>query len=318
MIRACRVMVMLLTIMVGGAGARADDFPSRYLDFIVPFGPNGESDIAVRLMQRFFEVKFNQQLIVKYVAGAGGAVAWSQLNFLARDGYIWMGVNLPNIIIQPLLMSTGYETKDIEVVHFSHFTPDAILVRNDSPYETLADLVAVVREAPESVKFLGSGVGSASYLAHVRFDDILGTETSFTRHSGTALAVNSLIQSQDDAVLWTSSSIAVQKAEFLRPLAFATRERMSAFPNVPTFRELGYEMVSGGYRGVAVPKDTDLAVRRKISQMLTNVGGDGDYRRQMQSAGFEVLDVPIEDVPSFMERIINDTVKVARRAGLID
>src|SRR5258706_15830347 len=102
--------------------------PDKPIQYIIPFVPGGESDIAARLQQQVFKVKFNQELIVSNKPGAGGGLAWSQLNSMPGDGYTIMGVNLPHIVLQPLEPGTQFKTEDITAVYFFHYTPNAIIV----------------------------------------------------------------------------------------------------------------------------------------------------------------------------------------------
>ena len=88
-----------------------------------------------------FSAKYKQEMIVVNKPGAGGALAWSQLNTMPGDGHTIVGVNLPHIVLQPLEPGTQFKTEDITPVYFFHYTPDAIIVAADSPFKTFADLV---------------------------------------------------------------------------------------------------------------------------------------------------------------------------------
>ena len=111
------------------------------VNYIIPFGPGGESDISARLQQPFFAEKFSQEMVVSYQPGGGGAVGWASLNGLNGDGQTIMGVNLPHIIIKPAQKDVGFTTGSLNAFYMFHFTPDAIVVPANSPYQTLADLV---------------------------------------------------------------------------------------------------------------------------------------------------------------------------------
>jgi tripartite-type tricarboxylate transporter receptor subunit TctC len=123
-------------VSAGSAAA----FPDRPINYIIPFDPGGESDVSARLQQPYFKEITGQDLIIQYLPGAGGAQAWAGLNDQEGDGYTIMGTNLPHIILQPLLQDPGYATEDITNVYMFHFTPDALIVRADGPYQTLEEL----------------------------------------------------------------------------------------------------------------------------------------------------------------------------------
>src|SRR5512138_2839012 len=112
--------------------AAAAEYPEKAVQYIIPFNAGGESDVAARLQAPLFKAKFGQDMIVINKPGAGGALAWSQLNAAAGDGYTIMGTNVPHIILQPLEPNTPYKTEDITPIYFFHCTQDAIVVAASS------------------------------------------------------------------------------------------------------------------------------------------------------------------------------------------
>ena len=185
-------LVAGLAVLAFAAAALAA-YPDKPIQYIIPFAPGGESDIAARLQQQVFRTKFNQDLIVTNKPGAGGALAWSQLNSMTGDGYTIMGVNLPHIVLQPLEPGTQFKTEDITAVYFFHYTPDAIIVPADSPYRTFADLVKAAREKPESISLAGSGTNSANHLATERLNRELGIKTLYVPFKGTGELVSAVL-----------------------------------------------------------------------------------------------------------------------------
>jgi tripartite-type tricarboxylate transporter receptor subunit TctC len=123
-------------------------WPDKPVRYLIPFPPGGESDIAARFQQVKFKQKYNQELIVESRAGAGGALAWAQLNTMPADGSAIMGINLPHIVLQPLEGNVQYKTDDLQSVYWFHFTPDALVVINESPYKTLAEFIAAAKAKP--------------------------------------------------------------------------------------------------------------------------------------------------------------------------
>ena len=159
------------------------------VNYVIPFGPGGESDISARLQQPFFKDKFGQDMVISYQPGGGGAVGWASLNGLSGDGQTIMGVNLPHIIIKPAQKDVGFATADLNTFYMFHFTPDAIVVTADSPYQTLADLIADAKAHPGEVTMSGSGKASANHLAQIKFDKLAGTLTTYVPFKGTGAAV---------------------------------------------------------------------------------------------------------------------------------
>lgn len=298
--------------------ARAQEFPAGTVDYVIPFGPGGESDISARLQQPFFEDMFGEKMAVSYQPGGGGAVGWSRLNTLEGDGSKIMGVNLPHIVIKPHQGNVGFETGDITTVYWFHYTPDAVVVKSDSPFQTLQDLIDYARDNPKKVIFSGSGKGTANHLANVRFDELAGVETTYVAFKGTGASVTALLGEQVGAQ-WGYTTVKMAQGDEVRLLAVAMEERHPAFPDVPTFRELGFDLVSGAYRGVAVPRGASEELRKQVSDAIGAINSNGEFQRRMIDAGFALVDVPYgEPMEGFMAAKTAEYVDVARKAGIIE
>lgn len=308
----------IAALALGGAAIAAEDYPSRSVDYIIPFGPGGESDVTARFQQPYFKEKFGHDLVVSYKPGGGGAVGWSQLNTMAGDGHTIMGINLPHIVLKPRQGDVGFETDDITAIHMFHYTPDAVIVRADSDFETLQDMIDFAKENPKKLIFSGSGKATANHLAQIIFDEMAGIESTYVAFKGTGAAVTALLGGQVTAE-WGYTTVGAQQGDKVRMLAVAMEERHPAFPDVPTFKELGYDIVSGAYRGIAVPESTPEDVRVKLAGMIAEINADEDFRQQMLDGGFALLDVEYgEDMDAWMAARTEQYEKAAKSAGLID
>jgi tripartite-type tricarboxylate transporter receptor subunit TctC len=232
---------------------------------------------------------------------------------MPADGYTIVGINLPHIILQPL-RGAKYKTRDIAAVSIFHYTPHALIARADSRPKTFNDLMEEI--AKRRVTFSGSGTGSANHLAQVQFDRLKGIKTAYKPYKGTAASVQALLRGKVDAA-WGYTTVGAKYRGDVRMLAVAMEERHPEFPDVPTFKELGIDMVGGAYRGVAVPKNTPEAVRKHLSTLIRDITYDADYEAEQTKLGFVPLDVPYEDVAAFIRDRIAEFVPLARAAGLV-
>ena len=290
-------------------------YPEKPVRYYLAFAPGGESDIAARLQQLVWRKKFGQELVVESKPGAGGALAWSQLNGFPGDGYTIMGTNLPHIVLQPLEGNVQYQTDDITNVHFFNYTPDAIVVRNESPFKTYQEFIAAAKARPGTLNLAGSGTNSANHAAHERLNQAAGIKTTYVAFKGTGDLLASLLGGHVDGAMSYSSLALAQKGK-VRVLATATPVRLPYMTDVPTFRELGIDWVDGAYRGVGVPKSTPEDMRRHISAIFSDINRDVDFRRQMTEQGLELVDVTYEKMPAFMEERKKAYLSVAKLMGL--
>jgi tripartite-type tricarboxylate transporter receptor subunit TctC len=281
------------------AGSPALAYPDGPVNYIIPFNAGGESDITARYQQRYFKDLTGQDLIVQYLPGAGGAQAWSSLNAMPGDGQTIMGTNLPHIVLQPMLQDPGYKTSDIANVYMFHFTPDALLVKADSPFQTVQDVIDAAKANPGGLTAGGSATNSANHIANQVFTNETGAAMTYIPYTGTGATESALLGGEVD-VLWGYTTVAARQGDAVRVLGVSTEERHPLFPDAPTFRELGIEMVGGAYRGIAVPASTPEDIRARLSDLIGEVNANPEFRKQMEQDGYAMVDVPYAQMADFM------------------
>ncbi|SDD66446.1 Tripartite-type tricarboxylate transporter, receptor component TctC [Paracoccus isoporae] len=299
------------------AAQSVEEFPTKPMTYIIPFNAGGESDVSARFQQSEWENVTGQQVVIQYQPGAGGAQAWSQLNSIAGDGYTVMGINLPHTVLQPLAGSVGYATEDLTPVHYFHYTPDAIFVRQDSEFETLEQLVEYAKENPGMVTLAGSGSNSSNELANTVFNQEAGVTTTYVPFSGTGPSITAVLGGQTTGGFnYATSGIA--QGDELRMLAVAAEERMPAFPDVPTFTELGYDIVGGAYRGVAVPDSTPEELRQRISDIVSEINAQPAFIEKMEAGGFVLADIGYDEMDEFVAGKVEEYTAGAQALGIIE
>ena len=294
----------------------AHAYPDKPITYVIPFNPGGESDVTARFQQPFFPDVLGQEVVIKSMPGAGGATAWGQLNGMRADGYTIMNTIVPHTVLQPALKEVGYKTEDINHVYFFHYTPDAIVVRADSPFKTLQDLIGHAKENPGTVTFGGSGTYSANHLAQVAFDQRAGTKSTYIPFKGSAPAMTALLGGQIAAAM-TYSTQSVKAGDRVRTLAVATESEIKSLPGVATFKAQGIDWIGGAFRGVAVPKGTPEKIKKGLSNAIAKINTIPEFRKKMEEAGFVIIDIPVEDVPGFLadaQTRMSDAVEIFKAA----
>jgi len=267
----CLVLATALVSTLGPALAE-DKYPSKPITYIISFNPGGESDITARLQEKHLEKALGVPINVTHKPGGGGAVAWSEFQRTAKpDGYQIIGVNIPHIIGQPLLRKdAGYETDGFELIMWFHFTPNALLVSKDSPIKSLKDFIEYAKKNPKAATVGGSGTYSANHLEALRLEKAAGIQTTYVPHTGTGPVVPALLGGHLTAAM-NYSMLGVQYKDKVRALAVAAEERVETLPDAPTFKELGYDIVGGAFRGVAAAKGTPKEIVDKLAQAFSDV-----------------------------------------------
>jgi len=310
----------IVTGLVGAAAIAAGlaiaAYPDKTINYIIAFGPGGESDISARLQEPYFKQFTGQSVAIQYKAGAGGAAAWSQINAAPGDGYTIIGTNLPHIVLQPLQKDVGYKTDELANVYWFHYTPDALIVTADSPFRTLDDLVAAAKKAPGTLTFTGSGTNSANHLAQQRFDKLAGIKTAYIPSKGTGES-NTALLGKHVSGAWSYTTVGTQLGKQVRCLGVAMEKRHPSLPDCPTFKESGIALVGGAYRGIAVPNTTPKELQQTISDLIGRINKDPAFVKSMEEKGFAMIDVGLAEMPAFMTERRKEYEEIAREMGIV-
>jgi tripartite-type tricarboxylate transporter receptor subunit TctC len=290
--------------------------PEKNLLYWQAFPPGGESDLSARHQQIVLKKKCAAiDTIIQYKAGAGGALLWSQLNQLPGDGLNIAGVNLPHLVFQPIEGEVQYKTADITPVYWFHFTPDALVVPEASPYKTFADFIAAAKKDVGKMNLGGSGLNSANHASHERLNAAFGIKSTYVPYKGTGDMSLAVVGNQIDGAV-TYTAFAINNKGKVRALAVAMEKRHPLLPDVPTFRELGVDWVDGAYRGIGVPKSTPIEARKRLSDLWATLNNDPEMKELAAKSGFELVNIGVDQMDAFMKEKTRLYTEGAARLGL--
>ena len=307
----CAMFLAWLTPM-----AVAQTCPDKNVIYWQAFPPGGESDIAARHQQVVLKKKCPAiDTIVQYKPGAGGGLLWAQMNSLPADGLNVVGINLPHIVFQPIEGEVQYKTQDVTPVFWFHYTPDALVVPEQSPFKTFADFVKAAKADPGKLSLGGSGLNSANHAAHERLNSSFGVKTVYIPYKGTGDMSTAVFGSQVDGAM-TYYAFAINNKGKVRALAVAMDKRHPLLPDVPTFRELGIDWVDGAYRGIGVPKGTSPEARKRLADMWAALNADPEMKVLADKSGFELISVGTGEMDAFMKDKIRIYTEGAQALGL--
>jgi tripartite-type tricarboxylate transporter receptor subunit TctC len=309
-------LLLTLTLLLLAPMAQAQTCPDKNLLYWQAFPPGGESDLSARHQQIVLKKKCAAiDTIIQYKAGAGGGLMWGQMNQLPGDGNNVVGVNLPHIVFQPLEGQVQYKTDDITPVFWFHYTPDILVVPEQSPIKTFADFVKAAKADPGKLSLGGSGLNSANHAAHERLNAAFNVKTNYIPFKGTGDMATAVMGAQVSGAI-TYTAFAINNKTRIRPLAVAMEKRHPLMPDVPTFKELGVDWVDGAYRGIGVPKSTPPEARKRISDMWLALNNDAEMKELAAKSGFELVNVGVEQMDAFMKEKTKLYIEGAQRLGL--
>ena len=222
-------------------GSEAQDFPKGPITYIIPFPPGGQSDVEARLQQPYLEKILGVPIVVNYISGAGGGLAWTKFAQAKPDGYSVCGINLPHIILQPLSQKdVAFTTEDLKPLCIFESTPVGLAVKKDSKINSVKEFIDFARANPNKITIGISGKFSGHHMASLLFMKMNDIKLTLVTFTGAAPQVTALLGGHVEAI-WGNSTDLVSQASQMKILAIGTEKRMNLLASVPTFQELGYK-----------------------------------------------------------------------------
>ncbi len=256
----------------GGDGGDAAGYPDREITFIVPFSEGGPTDTVTRLIAEPMGEILGQQIVVQNVEGAGGTVAAGQVAEAEPDGY--------TVLMHHIGMSTaptlyGDELTfdpltDFQTIGLVTEVPMTIIGASEFEPNTLEELVDYVTENADTVTYAHAGVGAASQLCALLFQEAIGVELTAAPYEGTGPAMEDLLGNQVDFMCdqTTNTSSHIQSGA-VKAYAVTTPERVESLPDVPTTEEGGLPDVQVGvWHGLYVPAGTPDEIVQALTDAL--------------------------------------------------
>ncbi len=295
-------LVLVLSLFVQAGWSQSQSYPTRQLTYLIPFDPGGQSDVEARRQQPHLSRILGQQVLIDYKVGGGGALGWRELVKSKPDGYLFCGFNIPHTILQPLQQEVGYKTEQLVPVALFQRTPIGLAVPANSPYQTLKEFIEAAKKDPGKLSVGGSSFFSGTHFATLLFDKLAGIKLSYVPFTGSAPQVTALLGGHTDAGMTFSNDL-VRFKDKLRILAMATDERFEDFPDVPTFKELGFDVVEAVDRGVIVPPKTPPEIVAKLEAAFLEIAKNPEIQAQMKEQGFVPLAMGAAETKAYLDKL---------------
>ncbi len=251
---------VLATCVPLASAATEDSFPERPVSLVVPFGAGGSTDQMTRgLALEMSKSLRNQSVIVLNIGGAGGTVGTTRVATSAKDGYTVGMLPVGPLATQPNLQKLSYSVDSFDYVCLVYANPQAVIVRADSPFKTVPDLLNWARKNPGKLNYGSSGIGGVPHLAMVALSKAAGVEMTHIPHKGDADNMLSLMRG-DVSVFVSHTAVLASHASNVRALGLMAPQRMIEFPQLSTLGEQGAPALNFDvWGGLAVPKGTPPA-----------------------------------------------------------
>lgn len=251
---------------VSGALAQqpAESYPTRPIRIIVGFAPGGSTDGPVRVLAQEASRKLKQPIVVENKPGVGGTLAAQSLLTAAPDGYT-LAITSAGLYRLPFTTDAKWNpVADLSyVVGLSGYS-FGIVVPASSPIRTMTDLVAQAKAQPGKLTYGTPGVATTNHLTMEQISRQYGIELNHIPYKGSAESLQALLAGQVDSAAETSAFVPFVESGKLRLIAVWGNKRMERFPDVPTLKEQGVDIVQSSPWGLVAPKGTDSAIVSKL------------------------------------------------------
>jgi len=294
-----RILGFLVVSLLSFAGWAQDPYPSKPVTMIVPFPPGGVADIVGRPLAASMEKVLKQPVVVVNRTGAGGAVGMTAVAKTPPDGYTIL-MALSSISVFPVSdringKQPSYEMHDFAPIALVTADPTVLVVRTDSPWRTLQEFVATAKAYPGKINYSSAGVYSTLHVAMEIFAHAAGIKLFHVPYQGGGPAVTALLGGQVHALAsGPAAAIGQIKGGKMRALASWSTERLKLLPEIPTFKELGYDAEFYIWSGVFVPAATPAPVQQKLRDAVRQAANSAEFRGAMGKVAtpIQYLDAP--------------------------
>lgn len=314
-----RRLILGASLLAACTAALAQDFPQKPIRFIVPFPPGGGTDSLTRLVANKLTETLRWNFVVENKPGAGGNVALDTTAKATPDGYTLVMAQTDNVVLNPLLYSklTYDPVKDLVPVGLVASGPAVLVVRADSPYKTLADVVAAAKAEPGKLTFASPGLGTVSHLISELWQKSSGMRLTHVPYRGLSQALPDVLSGQVDMYMGSIPTLQGHiKGGKMRALAVTTAQRSPVLPQVPTYTESGIPGVElASVWGVMAPAGTPQPVVQRLNTEINKILQQPDTREKILASGAGVLGGSPQDMHALYTTDRQRLAPVVRDSG---
>lgn len=275
------VSILAATALCSAPTFAATDYPTRDIDLVVGYSAGGSTDVLARTLAPYIQSELggDQSVTVINRPGGSGEISYTELARANPDGYTLSMVNMPGVINPIIERSPDYKLDDFTFLGNIIFDPTAIFVSTNSPFKTLKEWVDYAKDNGKSVTVGNPGRGGAQHTSFERFLLAADVNVNNIPFNGGARSRAALLGGHiSAAVMGLSEAAGNVKSGDIRVLAIMGEERSSLLPDVPTLKELGYDVVGGSYRGLMAPADIDPEVADKLRDAIAGMMKDPKFK----------------------------------------
>ncbi|WP_151637430.1 Bug family tripartite tricarboxylate transporter substrate binding protein [Noviherbaspirillum aerium] len=317
--RSALAVIGLSLLAASLPGMAQDKWPARTITYVAAFPPGGNTDTLARLIAPKLGAALGQQVIVENRGGAGGSVGSAYVARQPADGYTLLGGTISSHAInQSLYPNIGYDSiKSFEPVAMLGMIPNLILVRADSPYKTIQDLITAAK-AKKQITSGSPGSGTSPHMALELMKQSLGIDITHVPYKGGGPALQDLLGGQIDMMIETTivGGPHIQQGK-LRALATTASTRVPTMPNVPTLAEAGapgYDVQS--WQAVFAPAGTPKPIVERLHNEIMKALAEPELQDRLSKMGLNNPKMTIDQFNKFQREEVAKWAAVVKKGNI--
>ena len=317
--RALVPAVLAIAALLGAVSSRAQDYPSRTIRFIVPFGAGGPTDVFTRAIAEELRKELNQPYMLDNRPGAGTIIGTAEAARAAPDGYTLLMVSATQTTVETLNPNKPYKLMRDFVPVAALMNSELVMVVHPSvPVNNLAEFIALAKAKPGTLNYASSGIGSNYHMAAELVKNLAGIDIVHVPYKGSTGARNDIIAGQVDMMFNSVPTMAPMiETGRVKPLGTSGRVRSSALPNVPTLAEAGipgYEATI--WLGVMAPAGTPQAIVDRLNTEIGKILARPDIAAAWRAQGANPMIMKPDAFGGYMQSEIERWAKVIKANGI--
>ena len=298
--------------------SHAQQYPTRPIRIVVPFGPGGFTDVAARILQKELAPAIGQAIVIENKPGAGSTIGTAEIAKAEPDGYNLVMISTTHVISPHLYKSMPYDPiKDFTPVMKLAEGPYVLVVHPSLPVISVHDLIALAKARPNAIDYASSGNGSSQHLVGALFVTMAGAPLSHVPYKGSSQAMNDVLGGiVKVSFVGVPNALPNLQSGKIRALAVSTKKRYAELPNVPTLDEAGVKGFDATiWLGLLAPPGTPKDIVKKLNTTIAKILSTPEARKLMSSAGVDVATSSPEEFGALLQSELDRWGKVVRETG---
>lgn len=314
------VLCFCITIFSFAAVVDWSKYPEKTVHLIHPSNPGGGDDLIIQTFKPFLEKYLGTDVVSVYKQGAGMMVAWGYIvNETEPDGYTLGMSKALDFSVTEIMRKEEKEHnwEDIVPLYNLVIDPNILIVKGDSPINTLDDYIQYCKDNPRMITLSSTSVGGDDWLAVKLLEKAAGIECIVVPYESDSYVIQSLLGGHiESSILNVGGVAAILGDGRAKPLVVFAEKRVDSLPDVPTAVELGYNVIEGSARGFAFLKGTPIEAIEIMEKALHDAANDPGFLEKAKEIGLNIVPMNKEDYANFMNSKLEEYKILFKELGM--